>query len=92
MSGKKGMSHYGSDFKKRIISEQESGASVNSLSKKYKVSRYAIQCWCGLRPENNRTKGISGRKLNTETPEQRIKELEIENDLLRSFLHAAGRM
>ena len=51
MSGKKGMGRYSEEIKGRIAADRKQGASIKSLSKKYGVSRYSVQSWCGLRPE-----------------------------------------
>lgn len=56
MGNKKGQKHYPDQIKQIIIAEQMEGKSVRALSKKYEVSRYTIQSWCGLRPEVNRRK------------------------------------
>jgi len=99
MSGKKGQKHYTSAIKIQVQEEWESGASVKGLSKKHGISRYAIQSWCGLRPEANFLQGIPGKRgrprknLNTtqQELEQKNKRLQMENELLRDFLHTAGR-
>lgn len=44
MSGKKGMKHYGAGFKADIIHKYRQGENVHALSRRYGVSRYAIQC------------------------------------------------
>lgn len=51
MSGKKGMPHYSEETKEMVIREQKRGVSICALSRKYGISRYAIQSWCGLRKE-----------------------------------------
>ena len=82
-------------IKQIVISEQREGKSVWSLSKKYGISRYAIQAWCGLRPEVNIRKASPlkrGRPTNKpETLEKKVKRLEMENDLLRKFLRELER-
>lgn len=95
MSGKKGMSQYSNEIKERIIAEQKSGVSVRALSKAYGISRYAIQSWCGLRKEVELRHAAplpKGRpKVKSETQEQIIRRLQMENELLRNFLSAVGR-
>ena len=99
MAGKKGMKHYPEAIREEIVNKQKTGQSVNSLSKEYGISRWAIQVWCGLRSEKEiaqiapRRRGrpqkeriLTGKEKDTE-----IKRLTMENDLLRSFLQAAGR-
>ena len=95
MSGKKGMAHYGKEIKEKIIQENQSGGSVLALSKRYGISRYAIQSWCGLRPEvelRHNTPLPKGRPTKSgKNTEQELKRLRMENDLLRDFLRAIGR-
>lgn len=99
MSGKKGMVHYESSVKSEIIEKNNKGQSVNSLSKEYKISRYAIQCWCGLRPESTLRQAMPVRRGRPrKTPITTVKDLELENkrlkmenELLRSFLQLSGR-
>lgn len=96
MGNKKGQKHYSDRIKQVIVAEQMEGESVRALSKKYGVSRYTIQSWCGLRPEVNRrqlTPLKRGRPSN-KNPEDltnRVKRLEMENELLRNFLRELER-
>ena len=99
MSGKKGMKHYGAAFKADVVHKYRQGVSVHALSRKYGVSRYAIQCWCGLRKEYDPLLPKQKRGRPRVRPiaqygemEQRIKQLEMEVELYKSFLQAAGRM
>ena len=96
MGNRKGQKHYPERIKQIIIAEQKEGRSVRSLSEKYGVSRYTIQSWCGLRPEVNRrqmTPLKRGRpsKRNPENLTNRVKRLEMENELLRNFLRELER-
>lgn len=98
MSGKPGMKQYPAITKAKVREEHRSGRSVRELSREYGISRYAIQTWCGLVKEKEITVEPKRRGRPRKTPipplrqmELRIKELERENELLRSFLHAAGR-
>ena len=95
MSGKKGMKHYGEEIKEQIRSEYKMGASTCSLERKYGISRWSIHCWCGLSEKVNMRQATplpKGRpKKETETQEQVIKRLKMENELLRNFLLAVGR-
>ena len=95
MGNRKGQKHYPERIKRIIIAEQKEGESVCSLSKKYGVSRYTIQSWCGLRPEVNRrqiTPLKRGRPTNKpEDLEKKVKRLEMENELLRNFLQELER-
>ena len=53
MAEKKGMQKYPMGIRNEVVEKQKKGQSVLSLSKEYGISRYAIQSWCGLRPEVN---------------------------------------
>ena len=95
MGNRKGQKHYPEHIKQIIVAEQRKGKSVRSLSAKYGVSRYTIQSWCGLRPEVNRrqiTPSRRGRPTNKpEDLEEKVKRLEMENELLRNFLQELER-
>ncbi|MPN39499.1 hypothetical protein SDC9_187027 [bioreactor metagenome] len=95
MSGRKGMTQYSEEVKKQIIRENKSGMSVQALSKRYGISRYAIQSWCGLRPEVELRHSMplpKGRPTkNAMNTDQVLNRLRMENELLRDFLHAIGR-
>ena len=95
MSGKKGMRRYSEEIKMQIIAEHKKGISVWELSRKYEISRYSIQSWCGLRPEvelRHAAPLSKGRtRKNPESQEQLIRRLKMENELLRNFLSAVGR-
>ena len=95
MAGRKGMKHYPESFKLQIKEEHEAGASMRTLKKKYGVSIYSIESWCGLRPEVNRRQIAPlkrGRPTNKpEDLEKKVKRLEMENELLRNFLRELER-
>jgi len=97
MSGRKGMKHYTESFKEQIRREYKEGCSVHSLQRKYKVSYWSVHCWCGLSEKVNKRhaaplpKGRPKVKPETDTNEQIIKRLKMENELLRNFLSAVGR-
>ena len=95
MSGIKGMRHYPESFKLQIKTEHDAGASMKSLHRKYGVSVYSIESWCGLRPEVNRRQMAPlkrGRPTNKpEDLEKKVKRLEMENELLRNFLRELER-
>ena len=68
-----------------------------SISREMGVSRYAVQSWCGLRPET-RLRQIAplpkGRPKAIKTIEDYEKEnrrLKMEVELMRDFLQSAGR-
>ena len=95
MAGRKGMKHYPESFKLQIKKEHDAGASMKSLHRKYGVSVYSIESWCGLRPEVNRRQILPlKRGRPTNKPEgltNRVKRLEMENELLRNFLQELER-
>ena len=90
------MKEYPISIRNEIIKKNQEGESVNSLSKKYGISRYAIQSWCGLQPEVNVRQIIPlkrGRKVTITLQEYRYENkcLRMENELLWDFLHLSGR-
>ena len=95
MAGRKGMKHYPESFKLQIKKEHDAGASMKSLHRKYGVSVYSIESWCGLRPEVTRRQMLPlkrGRPTNKpEDLRNRVKRLEMENELLRNFLQELER-
>ena len=60
MAGRKGMKHYPESFKLQIKAEHAVGASLHSLCRKYGMSFYSAESWCGLRPEVNRRQMADG--------------------------------
>ena len=96
MANKKGVKHYSESFKQKVREEYSAGASMMILHRKYGISVYSIESWCGLRPEVNRRKMTPlkrGRpsKRNPEDLTNRVKRLEMENELLRNFLRELER-
>ena len=96
MANKKGVKHYSESFKQKVREEYSAGASMMSLHRKYGISVYSIESWCGLRPEVNRRQMMPlkrGRpsKRNPEDLTNRVKRLEMENELLRNFLRELER-
>lgn len=98
MSGRKGMKQYSEEFKEIIRNEIAQGSSQIEVSKKYGVSRYSIQSWCGFRPETKIRQVAplpKGRKKKSKSLEDYEKEnarLKMENKLLRDFLQLGERM
>lgn len=97
MSGRKGMKAYPEEIKEKVRQEFKTGSSQQEISRKYGISRYSIQSWCGLRPET-RIRQIAplprGRKKTGKTIEDYQKEnarLRMENELLRDFLRFIER-
>ncbi len=95
MGNRKGQKQYSESIKEQIRKEYKEGASQLSLNKKYGISRYTIQSWCGLRSEVNLRKIASlkkGRPTNKpEDLEKKVKRLEMKNELLRNFLQELER-
>jgi transposase-like protein len=95
MGNRKGQKQYSESIKEQIRKEYNEGASQRSLNKKYGISRYTIQSWCGLRNEVNLRKIAplkKGRPANKpEDLEKKVKRLEMENELLRNFLQELER-
>jgi transposase-like protein len=95
MGNRKGQKQYSESIKEQIRKEYKEGASQLSLNKKYGISRYTIQSWCGLRKEVNLRKIAplkKGRPTNKpEDLEKKVKRLEMENELLRNFLQELER-
>lgn len=95
MGNRKGQKQYSESIKEQIRKEYKEGASQLSLNKKYGISRYTIQSWCGLRSEVNLRKIAAlkkGRPTNKpEDLEKKVKRLEMENELLRNFLQELER-
>lgn len=88
MSGQKGMKKYPKGIREKIIKEYHEGKSQCQLSREYGISRYAIQCWIGARPEKNALPKLRGRKPAKTLQEYKYenKRLKMENELLRDFL------
>ena len=95
MGNRKGQKQYSESIKEQIRKEYKEGASQLSLNKKYGISRYTIQSWCGLRKEVNLRKIAplkKGRPTNKpEDLDKKVKRLEMENELLRNFLQELER-
>ena len=93
MSGKKGMKRYDIAIREEVVKKQRAGQSVKSLSKEYGISRYAIQCWCGLVEGKEAIPKQRGRKPAKTLSEYKHenKRLKMENELLRDFLSLTER-
>ena len=95
--------HYGEKIIEKVLKMKADGLSHREIGKKYGLSKEQIR---GLlkrynKKERQRAKGLEiglkgrprTRSLSSEQQrELEIKRLKAENDLLRSFLQAAGRM
>jgi hypothetical protein len=93
MSGKKGMKKYPESIKNEIRNKFEEGCSVWSLHREYKISRAAIQDWCGLNKRKEQIPKQRGRKAAKTLQEFKYenKRLKMENELLRDFLSLTER-
>ena len=98
MSGKKGMKHYSAEQVEQMHRLRETGMSYRAIGEVMDLNLMQIKK-CFER-ERKRKHAIQsgyvpkpkGRQKKVLTPEDRIRELEREVELLRTFLHAAGRM
>lgn len=97
MSGKKGMTRYSEKIKEQVREEVQVGHSQREISRRYGISRYTIQSWCGLRPETKLRqaaplrRGRPGKIKTIEDYERENKRLKMENELLRDFLQSTER-
>ena len=97
MSGKKGMTRYSEKIKEQVREEVQAGHSQREISRRYGISRYTIQSWCGLRPETKLRqaaplhRGRPGKIKTIEDYERENKRLKMENELLRDFLQSTER-
>lgn len=92
------MVHYSEEMKEQVRREINEGKSQYEVSREYGISRYAIQSWCGLRPETKLRqiaplpKGRPRQIRTIEEYQQENKRLKMENELLRDFLSLKERM
>ena len=93
MSGIKGMKRYPPTIRNKIRKEFEEGQSINSLSREYGISRWAIHTWCGLSKKKDIIPKARGRKPAKTLQEYKYenKRLKMENELLRDFLSLTER-
>ena len=97
MSGRKGMKQYPESIKEEIREQIAAGRSQKEISRKYGISRYSIQSWCGLRPETQLRqiaplpKGRPKTNKTVEDYEKETRRLKMENELLRDFLQSTRR-
>ena len=93
MLGIKGMKMYPQGVREIILTEYKNGVSQCELSRRYGISRYAIQCWIDARPEKNILPKQRGRKPVKTLQEYKYenKRLKMENELMRDFLSLTER-
>ena len=99
MSGKKGSKHFTAALKTQIEEMKASGKTHREIAASLGMRQTQIKEYFHRKNRKERmiAQGVllrpKGRpRTTTQTPEARILELEREVELLRSFLHAAGRM
>lgn len=101
MAGKKGMRKYSVSLKVEAVRMHvEEGLTIREINKRFEISdEQRVKKWCaiyrrqgmeGLQPQPK------GRHRITEYTEQQqleneLKQLRMENELLRNFLYEAGR-
>ena len=90
MSGKKGMKKYPAGIREEIIEKMRSGSSQREISRKYGISRYAIQSWL-KEPVLPKQRGRKPAKTLQEYKYEN-KRLKMEVELLRDFLQSVERM
>ena len=94
--------HYGKYIIAEVLKQKKQGYTHREIGERYGLTKTQIKklverCNRKQRKRINIFTSKSGRPRKTELTkyrelELRIKELERENDLLRSFLQAVGRM
>ena len=75
------------------MKEFNEGKSQKKLSREYGISRYAVQCWIGARPEKNVMPKPRRRKPAKTLQEYKYENnrLKTENKLLKDFLLLSER-
>ena len=98
MSGKKGQKHYSAEIKIEILERIDRGEiSLRAFCRESGISRYAVQSW--RRMQTGKVEKVPRKRArprikpftSMEEIAQENKRLRMENELLRSFLQAAGR-
>ena len=95
MGNKKGTKAYPESFRHLVVEAHQKGESYESIARRFKISTYSAKSWCGSRPEVNRRKIAPLKRgrppSRPEELEQKVKRLEMENELLRNFLRELER-
>lgn len=98
MSGKKGMKHFSTGTRGELTNLREGGMNYREIGDKVGLSQKQVQKFFERQRRRERaiaagwTPKPKGKPRNTPiTAEERIRELEREVELLKAFLHAAGR-
>ena len=51
------MIRYSEEIKEQVRKEVQAGQSQREISRRYGISGYTVQSWCGLRPETKAEAG-----------------------------------
>jgi transposase len=90
MSGKKGMKQYPTTFKIQVVEDYlSSGSTRNVIAEKYGIKMGRVEVWTRI----YRAEGLTGLqkpkgrpRKRTYTKEEKLRNLEIENELLKKAL------
>ena len=80
------MIRYSEEIKEQVRKEVQAGQSQREISRRYGISGYTVQSWCGLRPETKLRqaaplrKGRPGKIKTIEDYEKENKRLKMENE------------
>lgn len=91
MAGQKGMKHYPLEFRQKIVDLHISkGLSLSQLAQDYNIARDRVALWCRWQKQYGVPKQITGKKkgrpkIRTETLEEEVKRLRMENEVLKKF-------
>lgn len=99
MGKRNGTKHYPNEFKQLVVVEHyQNGKSISMIIKEYGISKSNFCRWCedyrkgGAESIGSKSKGRPRKAYKLEQkPEERIKQLEMEVELLKAFLCEAGR-
>jgi transposase len=87
-------STYTDEFKRQIVSLQESGRSISELSREYGIAKSSISTWCtqsassgSFRASDN----ISDTEKELKKLQKENKRLLMENDILKQAALIMGR-
>jgi len=93
MAGNKGIKHYPLCFRQEVVNKHDlEGISYSHLSKQYQVPQRRIQLWCQWQRQYGLPKQMTGKQRGRpktsdkeESLVQKVKRLEMENELLKKF-------
>lgn len=97
VSGLRPTQYYSTEFKHRLVKEHYlEGLTIKEIVQKHKLERRTFLRWLSRYNEN----GLDGLRLRQRgrptkpkpnTPEERIRQLEMENEVLRAFRQECER-